>query len=121
MNELRFRLPQSPTGRNDEVWNDASDVFCPQTDLALQLEWLPIQLNFTIANLTGEPFDFQAAVDAAGVENRTEADPLPPDPRVAEDCLFLNVYVPTDVFAEAQDDHRGVDGGGGGGAAVLVW
>lgn len=39
--------------------------------------------------------------------------PLPPqDPRVSEDCLFLDVFVPEDVLASAGQGH---------GAPVLVW
>lgn len=36
----------------------------------------------------------------------------PPDPRESEDCLFLDVFVPEDVFENA---------GKGFGAPVLVW
>lgn len=46
-------------------------------------------------------------------KEQLEAVPLPPqDPRTSEDCLFLDVFAPKNVFEDA---------GSGYGAPVLVW
>jgi acetylcholinesterase len=60
--------------------------------------------------VTGQEFNFSAAVAAIEASN---ASAPAPDPRENEDCLFLDVIVPKPLF-----DARG---GQQQGAAVLVW
>jgi carboxylesterase type B len=78
--------------------------------------WSPIGSAFTAAYLTGQDFNFSAAIAALQASN---ASAPAPDPRTNEDCLFLDVIVPKPVFDAAQ--RYRVRGGKKQGVAVLVW
>ena len=60
------------------------EVICPQA----RPEFLDTSIEF----LTGQP------LTGGPTPNYTPADIPPTDPRTSEDCLFLDVLVPTDTF-----------------------
>lgn len=103
--ENRFRAPQPPATNRSVVQQGLPDRICPQADPAWLLiagayipEYLAGQKNFT-------PSEFSNLTSSSGG--------LPPqDPRTTEDCLFLDVVVPENIFNNA---------GKGYGAPVLVW
>lgn len=113
---LRFAAPVAPTGKNSTVENGATlGRICPQAAPA----WGLIAENFTVAWVEGKgnSFNFTAAYDALladAVANPAALQPAP-DPMSSEDCLFLDVFAPKNVF------NKKVPASGKGGAAVLVW
>jgi carboxylesterase type B len=112
LGEFRFNAPQPPTGRNPVVQDGSVDAICPQAFPA----WLPIAGAFTAAYLSGQAFNFSAAIAALQASNSSAPAP---DPRTNEDCLFLDVIVPKPVFDAAKRYQK--RGGKKQGAAVLVW
>ncbi|OAL38917.1 hypothetical protein AYO20_01668 [Fonsecaea nubica] len=109
LGKLRFAAPVPPTGRNTTVQDGSDGAICPQANPA----WLAIADLFTAAFAEGLPFNYTAA--AAQVQ-ANPPKPSPPDPRVKEDCLFLDVFVSKAVFDKAQNQSSGYQG-----APVLVW
>jgi cholinesterase len=92
----RFAPPSSPAP-TPGIQNGQTAVICPQSPA----EWATVGAEFLSGlPLTGGP-----------VPNYTEADIPPTDPRTSEDCLFLDVLVPTETFQK----------GAKAKAAVLVW
>ncbi|PQE21007.1 hypothetical protein CJF32_00005470 [Rutstroemia sp. NJR-2017a WRK4] len=92
----RFAPPSSPAP-TPGIQNGQTAVICPQASA----EWINVDAEFLSGlPLTGGP-----------VPNYTEADIPPTDPRTSEDCLFLDVLVPTETFQK----------GAKAKAAVLVW
>ncbi len=65
------------------------------------------------AYLTGQPFNASAA---EAVIEAAAASPGPADPRETEDCLFLDVVVPEQIFNRASQSNTSTKG-----APVLVW
>ncbi len=112
--ELRFRAPVAPSGRNITIDNGSIGRICPQANPA----WYLIAAQFVPAYLTGQPFNLTAAEGAlAGASSK-----LPPqDPRTTEDCLFLDVVVPQNIFKKATKESRNDDKKSNCGAPVLVW
>ena len=79
--------------------------------------WFNIQTEFVQANLSGQPFDFDAAV-AEEFASGSCSKPVPPsqrNPQESEDCLFLDVIVPDAVF------HNNHSTNSTKGAAVIVY
>ncbi|KAF7502765.1 hypothetical protein GJ744_005182 [Endocarpon pusillum] len=108
----RFAAPVPPVGRNPVVQNGSIGAVCPHAAPA----WSPVGAAFTAAYVTGQPFNFSAAVAALQASNTSAPAP---DPRTSEDCLFLDVIVPKPVFDAGQRYHK--RGCKRQGAAVLVW
>lgn len=92
--------------------NGSAGAICPQAAPA----WSPIGVAFSTAYVTGQAFNFSAAVAAIQASN---ASAPAPDPRTNEDCLFLDVIVPKPIFDAGQRYRK--RGGKKQGAAVLVW
>ncbi|CAG8894359.1 unnamed protein product [Penicillium egyptiacum] len=88
--ELRFRAPIPPKSVNRTVNNGQNDVICPQASPA----WLGVQSQM----LAGVPAS--ALVNKSHPENANiNISSIPsPDSTVSEDCLFLDVMVPTSVY-----------------------
>lgn len=107
MGNLRFRAPVPVKTKSDTVQNGSLGVICPQASPA----WLAITTKFIPAYLSGQSFDYNAAV--AALSNSSGAAPAM-DPRTSEDCLFLDVVVPKQVFDQAGNSSCG-------GAPVMVW
>lgn len=82
---------------------------CPQANPAWQL----IAAQFVPAYLSGEPFNASAA-EATIAEAAGSSPPI--DPRTTEDCLFLDVIVPEQIFNNAGNSSSSKKG-----APVLVW
>ncbi|KAK3720604.1 hypothetical protein LTR37_003653 [Vermiconidia calcicola] len=100
--DLRFKAPKSPARNRGEVQTGEQDRICAQASPS----WLAIVPQFITAYSLGQTEFNESSFD-------TDTGPAPPlDPRTTEDCLFLDVVVPQDIF-----DNRG----NGDGAPVLVW
>lgn len=85
---------------------------CPQANPA----WELIAAQFDPAYLTGKPFNASAAQAAIAAA----ADSPPSiDPRTTEDCLFLDVIVPEQIFNKGSNSSSGKNAAAG--APVLVW
>ncbi|KAL8994183.1 MAG: hypothetical protein Q9169_005786 [Polycauliona sp. 2 TL-2023] len=106
---LRFRAPVPPQGVNRSVDQGLVGRVCHQASPA----WSLTAAEFVPAYLTGEPFNTSAAEDAV---EAAIASPGPVDPRETEDCLFLDVVVPEQIFNLAGDSKNSESG-----APVLVW
>ena len=83
MGSNRFKPPVHPP-RNRVLHTGLQEFICPQA--------LPGWENIAIAVLSGQN------ISGTGVPPFTAADIPPVDPRTSEDCLFLNVLVPTAVY-----------------------
>ncbi|KAL8674755.1 MAG: hypothetical protein Q9168_000839 [Polycauliona sp. 1 TL-2023] len=109
--DLRFRAPVPPQGVNRTVDQGLVGRVCHQANPA----WLLTSAEFVPAYLTGQPFNASAA--EAAVEAAV-ASPGPVDPRETEDCLFLDVVVPEQIFNQAGGSN---DSNTKQGAPVMVW
>jgi cholinesterase len=108
---LRFSPPVSPKSRNAIANNGSVAHICPQAYPAGG----PINEKYnTYYSQTGR-------TDLAGFQNATQGFDYPrntpQDPRVTEDCLFLDVMVPRKVF----DRHTSHPHKVRTGVAVMVW
>ncbi|KAL8708032.1 MAG: hypothetical protein Q9220_007028 [cf. Caloplaca sp. 1 TL-2023] len=106
---LRFRAPIPPQTANRSVDNGLIGRVCPQAAPA----WEAIALQFDPAYLTGKPFN---ASDAEAALAAAVSHPPVLDSRTTEDCLFLDVVVPEQVYSHASQSGRSKKG-----APVLVW
>ncbi|EAW11658.1 carboxylesterase family protein [Aspergillus clavatus NRRL 1] len=108
----RFAPPVAPHGRSKNIVNGTGLGYkCPQA-LAC---WFNVQNKFTSAAAAGTPFDFNAAYEEVYTKDAC-TEPAKQDPLQSEDCLFLDVYVPQDVWQKGpQAAHQK------GGAPVLVY
>ncbi|KAI0415586.1 carboxylesterase family protein [Xylaria grammica] len=116
---LRWAQPQAPL-----ISNSSSGLDVPIVDGTEQGGncaadfpcWFQVQTAFVEAFLAGEPFDFNATYDrifADGVCSQPPpADKRPPGE--TEDCLFLDVFVPTTIFDATRNSSSS-------GAPVLVY
>ncbi|KIX94759.1 uncharacterized protein Z520_09449 [Fonsecaea multimorphosa CBS 102226] len=109
LGKLRFAAPVPPTGRNTTVSDGSVGAICPQADP----DWLAIAEVYTTDFAEGKPFNYSAVVAQL---QANPPKPSPPDPRMKEDCLFLDVFSPKSVFDKAQNKTSGYKG-----APVLVW
>jgi len=104
--ENRFAAPQAPAVNRSAVQPGTPNRICPQANPAWELiaaqfipKYLAGQTNFTAASFNTSTSSGGSALPAQ-------------DPATTEDCLFLDVVVPQDIFENA---------GKGYGAPVLVW
>ena len=104
---LRFRAPVPVTTKSKTVQTGSVDVICPQALPA----WFALTTSFIPAYLSGKPYNYEAAV--AALANSSGAAPAM-DPRTNEDCLFLDVMVPKQVFDQASNSSCSR-------APVMVW
>ena len=91
MGELRFAPPLAPTGRNTTINNGSVGKICPQANP----KWELTAAVFDVDYLTGQKYN--PASDPAGKSSGIPTQ----DPRSSEDCLFLDVVVPKQIFAKA--------------------
>ena len=96
----------SSNGNSAAVNTGNVGVICPQSSPG----WGQIADKFFPDYLAGIPFNLTATEEANAAAASTTPVP-PPDPRITEDCLFLDVLVPQKVFHSK----------GGTGAPVMVW
>lgn len=99
--DLRFNAPQLPKVNRSAVQTGSQDRICPQA----VPEWINTANQFVPRYLKGESEFNESSFNSS-------TPPAKPDPRQTEDCLFLDVSVPREVFKKA---------GGGYGAPVLAW
>lgn len=99
---LRFRAPKAPKKNRGTIQTGSPDRICAQAGPA----WSIIAGQFIPEYLQGQTVFNESSFN-------TSTGPAPPlDPRTTEDCLFLDVLVPKNIFDNA---------GKGKGAPVLVW
>ncbi|KAH8696178.1 Alpha/Beta hydrolase protein [Talaromyces proteolyticus] len=103
--DLRFRAPQSPAINRSTIHDGSNGRICPQA----YPKWLALESAFIPSYLAGIPFN--GSLDLSDYQYT----PTPVDPRTDEDCLFLDILVPKQVYdsARMQKKYRG--------APVLVW
>ena len=98
--ELRFRAPVAVSGHNTSIDNGSIGRICPQAITG----WFRDAEAFVPDYLSGKPFSPPPTSNgSAGT----------PDPRMSEDCLFLDVIVPKSALDSAGD--KKVD------TPVIVW
>jgi carboxylesterase type B len=115
--QLRWSPPVPPVGRNPAVQDGSVGTICPQAPTnwgAISSMWLPYYLagrasefNYTKA---------QSELTAVLAENPDLT--FAADPRETEDCLFLDVFVPKEIFDSGESAESSEKGRG---APVLVW
>lgn len=105
---LRFSKPIPPRGSSSSVDNGGIGRICPTALPA----WLDIGVPFLGAYIDGRPFNFTAANETFAVKKTTTV--APQDPRITEDCLFLDVMVPRKTFDSAKVNNST-------GSPILVW
>ncbi|KEF62257.1 uncharacterized protein A1O9_00229 [Exophiala aquamarina CBS 119918] len=103
--DRRFRAPLAIESKSSMLDNGSIGHICPQA----YPDWITISGEFMQAYLLGESFDEGAAWGSLATQ-----PPPPPDPRVSEDCLVLDVLVPEKVW-------DAVSSGQTPQAEVLVW
>ncbi|KAH6989796.1 Alpha/Beta hydrolase protein [Ilyonectria sp. MPI-CAGE-AT-0026] len=104
--DLRFRAPVPLKGHSKHLNTGSVGSICPQP---ASLFSNPALVQWISAYIQGTMLDY----DQLEQEYANRSSPASSsDPRVTEDCLFLDVVVPKKIF-----DKRGT----GSGAPVLVW
>ncbi|KAL9635401.1 MAG: hypothetical protein Q9164_003478 [Protoblastenia rupestris] len=95
---LRFAAPVPPRNESQAVVNGSEARNCPQAFPC----WFHVQTEFVEANLSGNPFDFDAAIEEQFADpSCSQAEPAAErTPEESEDCLFLDVIVPESIFAK---------------------
>jgi len=110
LGSLRFTAPVSPRSRNRTIDNGSIARICPQAYPSLSFT---NQIFNTYYSNTGQ-------TSLEGFENASQGFDYPrntpQDPRATEDCLFLDVMIPRDIFKRRHSLN-----GPGTGAAVMVW
>lgn len=90
------------SGNSSVVNNGSVGSICPQAHPI----WQDVASEFIPDYLQGIPFNASAVAPPSS--------PPPVDPRTTEDCLFLDVVVPEEVFNNAKNSSTS-------GAPVVVW
>ncbi|KAE9379793.1 alpha/beta-hydrolase [Stipitochalara longipes BDJ] len=124
---LRFSAPRPPRGRNKTINTGQQSVICPQSDPA----WIATVPQFLGVYLTGQNISnfTTPKVSQSPMANGNLSSLPSPDSRTSEDCLFLDVFVPTNIFnSTKRQKKRAPDCESGktckqdhAGAPVLVW
>ncbi|KAE8350345.1 Alpha/Beta hydrolase protein [Aspergillus coremiiformis] len=92
LGNLRFRAPLPPKVNRSEVQTGAAGRVCPQATPIWSRYIMPQFLKSYFTNSS-----FNASLDISSYPV-----PLQQDPRISEDCLFLDVVVPQKVFDRAR-------------------
>ncbi|KAJ6016159.1 hypothetical protein N7540_010750 [Penicillium herquei] len=87
--DLRFRAPVAPARNRTKVQNGTVGRVCPQ---AVPIWFEYIEPPFLLSILEGTQFNLSTDISSYPYV------PTTPDPRTTEDCLFLDVIVPEEVF-----------------------
>ena len=107
--ELRFRASVPPRNNGGKIIDQGKiGRVCPQASPA----WSSVASGFLQTYFAGKTFN-ASAFDSA-LANSLSSDPPPQDPRVSENCLFLNVIVQQKVFEQASPHRHPL-------VPVLVW
>jgi hypothetical protein len=86
---LRFAAPVAPSGRNTTVNDGQTSVICANANPAWELITAQFLTGTSVAQLLNE---------SASSGGLSLSDLPTPNPRTSEDCLFLDVMVPTRIF-----------------------
>jgi hypothetical protein len=116
----RFNAPQPPAQNRSTVQFNRSEPVCPQANPF----WNAVATEFLVSYFAGVrsfnqsefPLGLPAnfTVDTINLDTTNLTSIIPtPDPRTTEDCLFLDVVVPQQIFKKKAKKGKG--------AAVLVW
>ena len=111
MGDLRFRAPVPPQSNRNGVNNGSVGRVCPQASAAAGT----ITFEYAFDYVRGQRDNVTELEDQLP---SLIANLPPQDPRVSEDCLFLDVVVPESVLHPAQDKAVGKRTNL---APVLVW
>lgn len=95
--DLRFRAPVPPEEDRCEVQTGSIGRVCPQASPIWSEDIAP---SFIKAVLSGHPQSFNKSTNISSYPYHYQE----PDPRVTEDCLFLDVVAPKKIFDRAQDE-----------------
>lgn len=119
MGARRFAPPAPPTGRLPDVQIGEQGRVCPQA----RPEWTLVAAQFVAAFVEGEAQGFDSKAAEKKAEEQMESSGLPApgaddNPHITEDCLFLDVVVPSAVFDARESKKTGARAGG---APVVVW
>ncbi|KAK5113500.1 hypothetical protein LTR62_003369 [Meristemomyces frigidus] len=107
LGENRFTVPKAPAVNRSSVQTGSQGRICPQANPA----WLLIAGAYIPQYLAGKT-NFTEA-EFANLTSSASSGGLPAqDPRTTEDCLFLDVVVPEQIFNSRDSGY---------GAPVLVW
>ncbi|KAJ5733782.1 hypothetical protein N7493_002568 [Penicillium malachiteum] len=107
--DLRFRAPVAPARNRTKVQNGTVGRVCPQ---AVPIWVQDIEPEFLLSVLEGTQFNQSANISSYPYM------PTKPDPRTTEDCLFLDVIVPENVFNRSRSGRISLRKSL---APVLVW
>lgn len=109
LGNLRFAPPVPPTGRNPVVQTGNVSYICPQAGPA----WGVISNSFSSAYLSNDlsHFNYTSIAKLAPEILPSLIAELNDGAAVSEDCLFLDVTVPKQIFNKPS----------GTGAPVVVW
>ncbi|KAF2717637.1 carboxylesterase family protein-like protein [Polychaeton citri CBS 116435] len=100
----RFRAPQPPATNRSSIQHGGEQRICPQAGPA----WLLGTTQFLPEYLAGQTEFNSSSFNTSDTDGQLP----PPAPGTTEDCLFLDLLVPEQIFQDA---------GKGYGAPVLVW
>ena len=112
--ENRFRAPQPPAQNRSTVQVNSPDTVCPQASPLWGLGSVEYITRYLAGERSFNESDFSSAssLNISNIAGLASLIPKP-DPRTTEDCLFLDVVVPQQLFKKKSKKS--------GGAAVLVW
>ena len=106
---IRYAEPPVPPRNRSKIIDQGKiGRVCPQGFPG----WGAVGVELLTAYIAGKTFNASAFNSA--LANSFSSPPPPQDPRVSEDCLFLNIIVPQKVFEQAAPHRKPL-------APVLVW
>ncbi|KAF2641629.1 alpha/beta-hydrolase [Massarina eburnea CBS 473.64] len=109
--ELRFAPPASPEENRTAVQSGGAGRICPQAEPA----WLSSAVDVLIDLALGVQPNATTAYVPPGANSSSQV--LAPGPLETEDCLFLDVYVPEQIFnSNGTGSYNSTNG-----SAVMVW
>ncbi|KAH7074546.1 Alpha/Beta hydrolase protein [Paraphoma chrysanthemicola] len=111
LGSLRFAAPVPPRGRNLTIDDGSIARICPQAYPSGAARNQVFNTHYSRTGKTGLE-DFENATQGFDYPRNT-----PQDPRATEDCLFLDLMVPREVFNRRYSKGQRF----GRGAAVMVW
>ncbi|KAI3587366.1 Alpha/Beta hydrolase protein [Fusarium oxysporum f. sp. albedinis] len=111
--DLRFKAPLSPKGRNPKLQLGEVGRICPEAFP----HWFRISEEFAANFSAGIGATFNLTAAEIGAKQHFDSTALKPDPRITEDCLFLDVVTPKAAFDNAQKYGRNSSLG----APVVIW
>jgi hypothetical protein len=107
----RFTAPVLPSGRNKTVNTGQTEFICPQADPA----WLLTAEKY----LSGVPLATLINESSSSSSSLSLSDLPTPDPKTSEDCLFLDVMVPVNIFNNQTRKQRRTERGSSNGGQYL--